>query len=198
MLRTRITGLLLAGGQGSRLAKDKGWRPVGGTPIVMRALRALTLVAEETIVVGDCALPPMEDVRQVRDEAPDAGPLAAILTGMRRAAADLYVVVAWDMPFVTPDLLRHLISECHAVDAVVPTLAARDQPLCAVYAQTCLSPIAETLARGTTKVAGFFPMVRVKRPAEAELRRFGEPNKLFLNVNTAEDLAVAEGLAGEE
>jgi len=192
MTATHIAGLLLAGGQGRRLDKAKGWREVGGVPIVRRALAALTAVADEVAAIGDAALPAEWGLRQIADETPGAGPLAAILTGMKSLSADRYVVLAWDMPFVTAELLGHLLAACHDVDAVVPHIGGRDQPLCAVYAPACRPAIEQTLARGVAKVGAFLPLVKVARLTEEALARFGDPDRLFLSVNTPDDLAQAQ------
>jgi molybdopterin-guanine dinucleotide biosynthesis protein A len=194
MERPRVVGLLLAGGQGRRLDKAKGWREVGGVPIVRRALAALAAVSDEIVAVGDAELPADLPLRRIADQTPGAGPLAAMLTGMGAAPADLYVVLAWDMPFVTAELLQHLVAACAGVDAVVPHVAGRDQPLCAVYAASCRPAIERTRAEGVAKVGAFLEQVAVKRPGEDELGRFGDPERLFLNVNTPADLARAESL----
>jgi len=194
MDRPHIVGLLLAGGQGRRLDKAKGWCEVGGVPIVRRALAALAAVSDEIVAVGDAELPADMPLRQIADEAPGAGPLAAMLTGVQAASADLYVVLAWDMPFVTAELLQHLLAACQGVDAVVPHVGGRDQPLCAVYAASCQPAIERTLAEGVAKVGAFLERVSVRRLAEDELARFGDPECLFLNVNTPADLARAQSL----
>jgi molybdopterin-guanine dinucleotide biosynthesis protein A len=195
MERPHIAGLLLAGGRGRRLDRAKGWREVGGIPIVRRVLAALSAVTDEVVAVGDADLLGDSGVRCVADATPGAGPLAAILTGMRSLSAGRYVVVAWDMPFVTVDLLGHLIAACQDVDAVVPHVGGRDQPLCAVYAQSCRPAIEQTLAQGIARVGAFLELVAVTRLTEEALTGFGDPDRLFLNVNTPADLVRARQLA---
>ncbi len=188
-----VVGLVVAGGQGRRLRREKGWHEVGGIPMIERVRAALTAVADEVVVVGGERAP--AGVHLVADDRPGAGPLAAICTGMNTALADLYLVVACDMPFVNRELLRHLVVASRGFDVVVPVVGGRDQPLCAADACACLPAIVEALAAGDARVADLFPRVRVRRLDETELGQFGPPEVLFFNVNTPEELARAEQIA---
>ncbi len=186
-------GLVLAGGSSRRLGQEKGSMSVGGRPMLSRVFDAVTPVVDEMILVGGPAAP--TGIRLAPDDEPGAGPLAAIRTGMQAALAELYLVVACDMPFVNSELLRHLLVSARDFDAAVPFVAGRDQTLCAVYSRSCLSAIVEALAAGHRRVADFFPAVSVCRLEEAELTRFGPPEVLFFNVNTPEQLVLAEQMA---
>jgi hypothetical protein len=52
------------------------------------------------------------------------------------------------------------------------------------------------LRAGQLKIVGFFDDVRVLRVPAAEVARFADPNAVFTNLNTPEDLARARGLWG--
>ena len=188
-----IVGLVLAGGQSRRLRREKSWRKVGGVPMIERVLAAVAAVVGEVIVVGGERAP--AGARLVADDSPGAGPLAAIYTGMKAASADVYLVAACDMPFVTSELLRHLLVASRGFDAVVPVVGGRDQPLCAAYTHACLPAIVEALATGGGRVADFFPKVRLRRLDEAAVEQFGPPEVLFFNVNTPEELTRAQQIA---
>ena len=189
MSEQHTVGLILAGGGSSRL-NAKCWQPVGGVPMITRVLQAVAPVADRVLVVGGGQA--LNGTQLVPDEQPGAGPLAAIATGMRAAAADLYLVASCDIPFVTTELLQYLVAAARGVDAVVPTVTDRNQPLCAVYAQGCLPAIGQALSSGRRRMDSFFADVQVRRIAEAELAQFGSPEQLFFNVNTPDDLALAQ------
>lgn len=195
MMERRVAGLLLAGGAGRRLGCDKAECLVGGHSLLDRALSALRPVADELIIVGGEHVRP--DTRHVADERPGAGPLAAICTGMEAAAAGVYLVVACDMPFLNPGLLRGLLDACEGCDVVVPVVGGQDHPLCAAYARTCLAAIREALQAGERKMSSFFGQVLVRRIRRVEIARYGSPEMLLMNVNTPEDLAHAEQMVAE-
>ncbi len=189
-----VVGLVLAGGAGRRLNKHKGLQLVGGIPIAERVLAALTPVADEVVLVGDAAVP--GGLRQIADEQPGAGPLAAIHTGMAAATADIYLVVAWDMPFVTTALFRHLLAAAVDSDAVVPVVGGQQHPLCAAYRRGCLPAISDAMAAGECRVISFFSEIRVRELQDDDLVQLGALDMLLFNVNTLEDLAQAERIAG--
>ncbi len=161
--------------------------------MISRVLAAVAPAADETIIVGGPQAPP--GLRLVPDDKADAGPLAAIRTGMHAARGDVYLVVACDMPFVTTELFRHLFSAACDCDAVVPVVGERDQPLCAAYTRACLPAITAALAAGSARVADFFPKVRLRRLSEAQLVAFGSPGVLFFNVNNPRNLLLAQQMA---
>jgi molybdopterin-guanine dinucleotide biosynthesis protein A len=77
---------------------------------------------------------------------------------------------------------------------------ARPQPLCAIYARSCL-PVVQTLSAGGvpgqrgSSLTGFLERLQVRWVGEAQVALFGPPERLFFNVNTPEDLLRARELA---
>ena len=66
--------------------------------------------------------------------------------------------------------------------------------MCAVYGATCEPAIARRLESGDLKAIAFHADVRVGIVPLAQVRGFGDPDELFFNVNTPDDLARAEAL----
>lgn len=194
-----VVGLIFAGGRGRRLVKEKGWLTVGGMPIVQRVQEALYPLTRTILVLGEAQMPPEWKLSILPDETPGAGPLAALYGAMKAQPAELYLAVAWDMPFVTTALLRFLLEACQDDwEAVVPHIAGRDQPLCAAYRHSCVNAIARALAQGKQQFNAFFPEIRLYRATEAEIASLGDPAILFFNVNTPADYALAQKLATNE
>jgi molybdopterin-guanine dinucleotide biosynthesis protein A len=196
-VRQSAGAIVLAGGRGSRLSRDKGCLLVGGVPIVARVVAAARTACVRVMVVGDAPLPGGLDATVVADATPGGGPVQALGTGLGALGTPLGVLLAWDMPFVSVKLLRYLVANADAVEAVVPRIGGRPQPLCAVYAGACL-PVIETLDEGRNAAMGeFLARLRVRWVEEDEVRPFGDSARLFLNVNTDEDLAKARAMAYE-
>lgn len=195
---SQCTGVILAGGAASRYGgAPKGLERVGGRRIIDRVAEALReatdsllLVANET--VADEWLP---GVRRVEDVHRGAGGLGGIHAALSHADSAV-LVVAWDMPFVPVALLSELRREGEApdTDAAVPESDSRRgvEPLCAYYGPRCLAAVDDRLARGERKVIAFFEDVAVRRIPAATVARFGDPSIIFMNVNTPEELALAE------
>jgi molybdenum cofactor guanylyltransferase len=193
-----VTGIVLAGGRGSRLGGvNKALLDIGGRTTLERTLAALADVAEETIlVVNDDSLAGTSGVRFVRDPEPHAGVLPALLAALETATRPLAALVACDMPFLDGALLRWLVDRSAEFDVVIPTVGDQLQPMHAVYRRdVCRAAIAAALARGDRRMISFLDAVRVRRVAEDELRRLDPNLRSFFNINTAEDLAEARGMA---
>jgi molybdopterin-guanine dinucleotide biosynthesis protein A len=103
-------------------------------------------------------------------------------------------VVAWDMPFVPAALLAELRARGAGADVVVPESDSKRglEPMCAWYAPACLAAIERRLDAGDRRVIAFYEDVRVDRMDAATVARFGDPARIFLNVNTPDDLGLAE------
>ncbi|HET9985405.1 MAG TPA: molybdenum cofactor guanylyltransferase [Longimicrobiales bacterium] len=199
-------GAILAGGQNRRYGAHKALATVAGEPIVERVRRALgsvlpdlVLVANEPDVYAGVGLPMRPDVR------PGAGVLGGILTALcwaREQGRPGVLAVACDMPFLSSPLLRRLLAEAGrdpAPDVVAPASGSRRgvEPLCAYYGTACIGAIEAELGRGEMHIVGFFDDVVVRTVPLEEVRAFGDPDMLFLNVNTPEERERAERLAAE-
>ena len=137
--RPDFTAIVVAGGAGRRLGgASKPLLPVGGRPMLLRVLDALTL-AEPRIVVGPPALAPLlpADVVLTQEQPPGGGPVAALAAAVRlvppgpRAVA----VLSADLPFLTPDALSTLRRGLDAAADVAVLLDGDGRPqwLCAMW-----------------------------------------------------------------
>ncbi|MFZ1983386.1 MAG: molybdenum cofactor guanylyltransferase, partial [Desulfatitalea sp.] len=143
--------------------------------------REILLVTRQPEQYADKAIRIVEDIFEARSS------LTGIHAGLTHAQADYLFVVACDAPFVQPALIRLLIDAiAPGVEAVVPFLNGYYEPLCAIYAKSCVAPIEDQLNRGDFKIIRFFERIRVQRVPEEKIRS-ADPRLLsFLNVNTPE------------
>ena len=137
MQREEVTGLILAGGASRRFGTDKARFPIEGRPMIARVYEAVAEVVGTVLLsVGDrdgadLGLP----VPSLVDRVPGAGPLAGLHAGLHAAATPWLLVVACDMPFLTPGVLRSLLDQATSGTAAVVAQSedGRLQPLCACY-----------------------------------------------------------------
>ena len=196
-----VIGVILAGGRASRLGgADKSALDVDGRPVIERVIAALSTVAEQLIcVVNDDRLDADTRLTVIRDPNPHAGVLPALRAALTATTTPLAMVVACDMPFLDAELLAYLAESARDVDAVVPVVDGRPEPMHAVYrAEPCSAAIGAALARDQRRMIAFLDDVRTLRVDEATLRRFDPSLRSFFNVNTPEDLAEARRLAALE
>ena len=106
------------------------------------------------------------------------------------------LVLACDLPFVTPALLQRLVEESgtgEEIDAVVPRSARGLEPLCALYRDALRRPRpGPASSAGDLKVAGLLADLRVRELGREALAPYDD-GSLFENVNTPHDHARARG-----
>jgi molybdopterin-guanine dinucleotide biosynthesis protein A len=197
--RGGVRGAILAGGGATRFeGKPKGLELVGGERILDRLVRAMTAaLGEPPLLVANA--PDAEswrpDLRTVGDARPGFGSLGGIYTAVAAAPAPV-VCVAWDMPFVSESLIQALAEGLEQYDAMLPQSDGQRgvEPLCAAYGPACQDAIAASLAAGDLRAIGFHDRIRVGILPLERVRTLADPDLLFFNVNTADDLARADQL----
>jgi molybdopterin-guanine dinucleotide biosynthesis protein A len=128
--RADITGLVLAGGRGSRMGGvDKGLQPHLGVPLAQHALQRLAPQVGKSMINANRNLAAYESmgVPVWPDEVPDfAGPLAGMLAGLAHCETPYMVTVPCDTPNFPPDLARRLADGLEGIDGEVAIAATRE------------------------------------------------------------------------
>ncbi len=175
------------------MGADKALLDFGGHTLLERAIAVVRETTPNFAIVGDpekfAAYEPV-----IADLYPGCGPLAGIHAALLHSSAELNLMLAVDMPFVTRELLAFLFAAANETDAivVVPRTARGFQPLCAVYRRAFASTAEEALRAGNYKIDAVFPGVAVRVIEEEELARAGFSERMFFNVNTPNDLRTAK------
>ena len=198
MIPVSLTGLLLAGGKSSRMGRSKSALVLDGETLLVRQLRLLTAVGCTECLVSTAAdateppaWPASIQARMITDRFPGAGPLAGIERGLAEARGELILVVAVDLPALSPVLLRALLAEASRDQGVVPVRAGRFEPLVAVYPKSLQAEAEARLRRGELALQRFvragLDMGRLRLRAVS-----GAEESCFTNWNRPEDVAAPE------
>jgi molybdopterin-guanine dinucleotide biosynthesis protein A len=197
----RCTGVILAGGLATRYGGlPKGLECVDGVRIIDRVAQALRAAADHLLLVANDpgASTWLPGVPVAADVRLGIGGLGGIHAALVRAGTPV-LVVAWDMPFVPAGLLRALraLGE-RGADAAAPESGSRRglEPLCAYYTPACIDAIERRIDAGDRRVVAFYDEIRVARLSVEAVAEFGDPARVFLNVNAPTDLMRAAALTG--
>jgi molybdenum cofactor guanylyltransferase len=187
-----LAAFILAGGRSTRMGTDKALVMFEGRTLLVHALDVARTVSSDVRIVGDAAkfaafAPTVEDI------FPGCGPLAGIHAALRASSSDLNLMLAVDMPFLTPDLLRYLADRARNSPATVtvPYCAAGNQPLCAVYRRAFTQTAENALKQGRYKIDALFVRESTEVITEEELKGKGFSAEMFRNLNTPDELAHA-------
>jgi molybdopterin-guanine dinucleotide biosynthesis protein A len=194
-----ITGVIQAGGKSTRMGGDpKALMELGGRRIVERVLDVVRQVTERVLLVTNTPdLYAFLGLPMVPDVFPDGGSLGGIYSGLRAAPGDAAFTVACDMPFLSAPVARLVLDRAGEADVVAPRIGEQWETLHACYGKACLAPMEWRLREGRLRITGFFEDVRVLAITEAEVAAVGDPARVFMNVNTPDELARARAFAAE-
>lgn len=142
-----MTGLVLAGGDSTRMGRDKATIAVAGVRLVDRAVGVLAEVCVQVLVAARGRVIPDLDATFVAD-AQGEGPLAGIVAGLQEARTPLVAVLGVDMPHASAGVFRTLAQAWDGGPGVVAEVGGSLQPLHAVYATAFVQEYADLLAAG--------------------------------------------------
>ncbi len=196
-------GIVLAGGRSARLGHDKLTEVFGGRTIIEKVVERVASLVDEVVIVtaGDREMPEFEEmssVRVVTDLFPGKGPLVGLYTGLKESRNELNLVAAADMPFLSVNLLRHMLDLADGYDVTIPRTGDGVEPLHAVYSSSCLSRIEAMLADDELSVYRLIPRLNVRYVDEDEIAAIDPERRSFFNINTEDDLRRARELAGRK
>jgi molybdopterin-guanine dinucleotide biosynthesis protein A len=191
-----ITIAVQAGGKSSRMGEDKALIRLGGIPLIERVLTRIDGLADEILITTNRPETLAHlNLRMAGDEVPGAGALHGLKTALSAARGEVVLILSCDTPFVSRELLEHLLDRAHEADVIVPKHGDKYEPLQAVYNRArCLPAVEAALVSGERRMVSFYPQVRVLPIEEHVLSKLDPSGLSFFNLNTAEDLERAEQL----
>jgi len=181
------------------MGQDKALMPFLGQPLIQRVLERVSPIADEILVTSNqpgkfkfLGVPIIPDV------IPGVGALGGLYTALKSASNPLVAVVACDLPFVNPELLKACkeILDSTNCSAVIPGTDRGIEPLHAVYrVQTCLPAVEAALVDGRRRVISWHVDVDVHILPSVETAQYDPDGITFWNVNTEDEFKKAEAKA---
>ncbi|MEH7224873.1 molybdenum cofactor guanylyltransferase [Bacillus sp. JJ1566] len=188
MNKSKIVGILLAGGESKRFGSPKAFAKLHDKFFYQYAIDALEGNVDKLLLVSHPALKEKFrnqtslEIIQDLPEFKGNGPLAGMLTVMKKEVSDWYIVLPCDTPFVTNELVTQLITFTNdqRIDAVVPVINDRQQPLIAVYHSRVAKKIEQLLKEQHFKMSQLLDSCHVKFVTNQDLQLQGLE---FENIN---------------
>jgi molybdopterin-guanine dinucleotide biosynthesis protein A len=185
-----MTGIILSGGKSTRLGGlNKAFIEVGGERLIERTIRIYRELFKEILIVTNSPLDYLEfDVEIVTDIISGKAALGGIYTGLFFATCDHAFVSACDMPFLNAPCIRYMMSETKNHDVIVPRTPEGLQPLHAIYSRRLIKPIRRLIDEDHLKITDLFAKASVREIPPEKISEFDPEMRLFMNINTAEEL----------
>lgn len=191
-----VTGVILAGGESRRMQSDKSLLPLYGARFIDHVYRVMGGLFDEVLIVTNSP-DGYSDIacRKVPDIYVKGGVLAGIHAGLCHARHEKAFVVACDMPYINPHVVRAVCASDMQADVVIPAHAEGLEPLHALYGKNCISAIVSQLDTGQKRVASFFPQVHVWELGNEHWQNVDPEGRSFRNINTPEEYFQLRGEA---
>ena len=186
----KISGIVLAGGQGRRMGGvDKGLQRLGGKPMIAHVIARLAPQVDEIVINANQNLEAYAKFGY--PVAPDvtggfAGPLAGLQAGLHAARHALVVTAPCDSPFLPPDLVARLRAAMDGKELAVAKTGTQAHPVFAMVRREILDHLTAYLAGGGRKIDAWYASLKVVEVA------FDDEAEAFSNINTREELRAHE------
>lgn len=189
---TDVTAVILAGGTSSRMGRNKALLPCRGGRFIDAIHRRLAELFDEVVVItntpGDY---PLLACRTAPDIYRGKGALAGIHAGLVHSETPRIFVVACDMPYLNPTLIRVLVDEMDSRHDVLVPIGGKGflEPLHALYRKSCLTEMEAALKADRKSILDLYDRVRTRIFTGDEVRRIDPDFTSFRNINTPEEYA---------
>ena len=205
-----MTGIILAGGKNTRINTNKSFLNIESKTIIEIIAAKFQEIFDEIIIVTNSFKEyKYLNVQLVKDIIPDKGSLGGLYSGLVNSKNNYNFVVACDMPFLNPDLIKYMENECDnfdpalpkglsmkgGVDVIIPKLNSGYEALHSIYSKNCIAPIEKQLKQDNLKITDFFPHVKVQEINEDIIKQFDSQLLSFFNINTDADYQHALNIA---
>lgn len=182
----KISGIILAGGQGRRMGGvDKGLQVLAGKPMIGHVIARLAPQVDEILINANQNLESYAKFGY--SVVPDvtggfAGPLAGLQAGLRAAKHPLVVTAPCDSPFLPEDLVARLRAAMGDKDLAVAKTGTQAHPVFAMVHRNILDHLTQYLAGGGRKIDAWYASLKVVEVP------FDDEAESFRNINTREEL----------
>lgn len=193
-----ITGVILAGGLNLRMGgKPKALLPVQGQPMLLKQITEMMHITNQIVVVSNepevlkphiSHVSPELEVRWVTDVYVQKGPLSGIHAAAQAATGDFLWIVGCDMPFLSSQAAQKMADLCLEanVDAVIPVLDGKIQPLHGVYSRLIGSEAEVLLKQEKYRLMGLLDHIDWLPADNVFFETYLLPTEFATNVNTPE------------
>lgn len=182
-----ISGVILAGGQSSRMGFPKPFISVKRKRIIDIALEALKSFFEEIFIVTNDKNPFVEfkDIKLAEDLIKGCGPLGGIYTGLKSISNPKAFFVACDMPFLHNGLIKRLlnVAKKSQADCIIPCSDKGVEPLHGIYSKVVIPKLERALEQRDLSLAGALNNINCEY-----VKTKKEEAKSFVNINSPQDL----------
>lgn len=180
-MEREITGVVLAGGESSRMGEDKSIMIFREKQLIDFSIKALSPYCSKIFISSSKEIHDDFNQKRIEDKYQKIGPIAGIQSALENSKTDYVIVLPCDSPMVKKEFVEFLISQIDdKYDVLVPKYQSHLEPLFAVYHKRILPIIEEQITNKNYKLMNLISKINSKK-IEVQDRT------CFVNINTQED-----------
>jgi molybdopterin-guanine dinucleotide biosynthesis protein A len=194
-------GIVLCGGNSTRMGVPKATLPFGPETMLQRVVRLLSSVVSSIVVVAarDQVLPALpNDVIVTCDERAQRGPLEGLRAGLKALpnSIEIAYVTSCDVPLLVPDFVTRMIALLGDYEVAAMEVDGFSHPLSAAYRREILPQVELLLRQDKLRANSLLDAVRTRRVLPGEVASVDRQLRSLRNLNTLEDYLEALSEAG--
>ncbi len=182
----QITGIILSGGQSTRMGTDKALLQINGKTLLENAIKICRPVCSEILISSNNPEHEKYGYQIIPDEIKNCGPIGGIYSCLGKSNTNWNFVISVDTPFVTGDFIEFLLLQTGNFEAVIPVHSGKTEPLIALYNKTCLTVMQSQIRLNQFKLQTALALLKTHF-IEVD-QWLNKTSLLFKNLNRPEDL----------
>lgn len=171
------------------MGTDKAYTTIGNMTLMENSYELLKEFCSEIIFsTNNPAGNTLPGQKNIPDEKQGLGPIGGIYSCLKHSKTDINIIVAVDIPFINRRLIKFLLENYGNTELLIPATPNNGiEPLCGIYNKSVVPAIELMIGRNDLKVQNLIHYCnsRILRITK-EMEFYND--RLFLNVNTPEDL----------
>ena len=183
MKSVKFFGVVLNGGESSRMGESKGDLQFLGRPLMETSLSALRESGASEIVVIGGGRPSwlQKDVAHIGDKYPGEGPIGGLITALTMSSEENVMVLSNDFMNIDGTTIQKILENANGSNVIVPVVGGHRQVLSALWRRSSLPVVCEAYDSGIRSVQSVLDLLTVN-----EVFEFDESK--FVNANTPSDI----------
>ncbi len=182
----QITGIILSGGQSTRMGTDKALIQINGKTLLENVIQICQPVCSQIFISSNNLTHEKFGYKIIPDEIKNCGPLGGIYSCLKQSETDWNFVISVDAVFVQPEFVSFLISEIGNYDAVVPLHDSGKEPLIALYQKRGLKEMIKMLGNKNYKMQNLLNAINTNFVDSQKW--IGKFPDIFRNLNQPNDI----------
>ena len=181
-----LTGIILAGGESTRMGQEKALIRFEGGRLIQRSLSILDHFCDSILISSNNKALEVFGYEVIEDDHHQIGPIAGLFAALKASQSEHHLVIPCDAPFVNTQLYERILR--YAADFEVVIAGTEDgytEPLIGYYHRSTLENLEKQIQKGVYKLHNALDLMNVK----VEIFR---DKHLFTNINSPSDLMLLE------